>query len=773
MNGTMRKDILVNGISHVNGHREEEPVESTDRWTVLHTERAERQALYDKAIEQLQQDIAYQTDLLRAKQVEKKQQQHLHTLREELELLRYAIDNVGNHEHEEKEQQREEEAKKWKITPSQAKAEWETRKEKGTSNEYVDDLMNMVGLEAVKSKFLELLHTIQTAKRQEEELKSDDDNDDSGSKDPKPMTKCFHATFIGNPGTGKTTVAKLYARFLKSLEMIPDTDFHETSGAALLRGGVKAVKEAISSVHSSRPEGVLLIDRPQALATDKGREVIDYMMHEMDRLQEAVAFVFAGNKSDIETFLSFEPRLRRRVHIDFKFEDFKDPEILHLLQKQATDKYGGKMRFEMGEDNLYMRIASRRIGRGRSKNEFGNVRDVELTLKQIQTRQANRLVERRKAHQEADDFFFSKTDLIGLPPANALAESKAWVALNKLVGLDSVKEAVRVFVDRAQTNYQCDLDEKPPVETTLNKVFLGSPGTGKTTVAKYYGQILADIGLLSRGDVIAKSPADFIGQALGESEQKTKAILDGARGNVLIIDEAYGLSGASSGGGSSDDHTGNAADSYKSAVIDTLVAEVQSTIGEDRCVLLLGYKESMEKMFQSVNPALGRRFPMSSAFEFEDYSDEELRLILHSKLKEMGFRATERAEEVTMEVLRRARNHRNFGNAGEVDIVLNRAKDNQQKRLSKAPGSGRDKDPYLFEAEDMDPDFDRLDRADVSVREIFADFVGMEDLVRKLEGYQRIIQNSKELGTDAEKLIPFNFLFRGPPGKRRLSPSDA
>lgn len=764
MNGTMRKDILVNGISHVNGHKDDE---TTDRWTVLHTERAERQALYDKAIEQLKQDIAYQTDLLRTKQAEKKQQQHLHTMREELERLCYATENVNNHEHEEEERQREEEAKKWKIVPSQAKAEWETQKETGARNGFLDDLMNMVGLEAVKHKFLELLHTIQTAKRQEEELKSDDD---SGSEDSKPMTKCFHASFIGNPGTGKTTIARLYARFLRSLDMLPDSDFHETSGAILLRGGTKAVKKAISSIHSSRPKGVILIDQPQVLATDQGREVVEYMMHEMDRLQEAVAFVFAGNKSDIETFLSFEPRLRRRVHIDFKFEDFKDPELLQLLQKQAKDKYGGKMRFEMGEDNLYMRIVSRRIGRGRNKNEFGNVRDVELALKRIQTRQANRLVERRKAHQEADDFFFSKTDLIGLPPANALAESGAWAALNRLVGLDSVKEAVCVFVDRAQTNYQCDLDEKPPVETTLNKVFLGSPGTGKTTVAKYYGQILADIGLLSRGDVIAKSPADFIGQALGESEQKTKAILDGARGNVLIIDEAYGLSGASSGGGSSDDHTGNAADSYKSAVIDTLVAEVQSTIGEDRCVLLLGYKESMDKMFQSVNPALGRRFPMSSAFEFEDYSDEELRLILHSKLKEMGFRVTERAEEVTMEVLRRARNHRNFGNAGEVDIVLNRAKDNQQKRLSRAPGAGRDRDPYLFEAEDMDPDFDRLDRADVRVREIFADFVGMEDLVRKLEGYQRIIQNSKELGTDPEKLIPFNFLFRGPPGKIGLSP---
>ena len=167
----------------------------------------------------------------------------------------------------------------------------------------------------------------------------------------------------------------------------------------------------------------------------------------------------------------------------------------------------------------------------------------------------------------------------------------------------------------------CEVSSKPgssggltpsrhkPISKCFHAVFIGNPGTGKTTVAKYYGQILANIGLLSRGEIMAKNPADFIGEALGESEQKTKAILDGAKGYVLIIDEAYGLSGASSGGGGSDEHTSHAADSYKSAIIDTLVAEMQSTAGEDRCVLLLGYKESMEKLIQAVNPVLGRRFP--------------------------------------------------------------------------------------------------------------------------------------------------------------------
>ncbi|KAK4238069.1 P-loop containing nucleoside triphosphate hydrolase protein [Achaetomium macrosporum] len=549
--------------------------------------------------------------------------------------------------------------------------------------------MEMVGLEAVKARFLEVTDTIETAKRQAERIR--DGGDDSGYRSAKAaFSSGFHAAFIGNPGTGKTTVGRLYAKFLASQDMIPDNDnggFVKTAGASLLRGSVKAIKDFLQPLDDGYRStgGVAFIDRPQALAVDDGRETVDYLVHEMDRMQEKVAFVFAGPKKDIETFLGFDARLRLRVQFDFKFDDFQDTEI---LQRQIREQYGGKMRVEMGHDGL----------------EFGNVREVAAAMKQIRARQATRL---------------------------------------------------------AQDNYERELDEQPPVRVSLNKLFLGSPGTGKTTVAKYYGQILADIGLLSRGEVLVKNPADFIGQAIGESEQKTKAILDAAKGNVLIIDEAYGLSAASSGGGAGDDLTGHAADSYKTAVIDTLVAEVQGTSGEDRCVLLLGYKDGMEKLFQSVNPALRRRFPWSSAFEFEDYTDDELRLILGMKLKKDGFRATERAEEAAMEVLRRSRNHRNFGNAGEVDILLSRAKDNQQKRLAK---DGGPKDPYLFEPQDIDPDFDRLDRAGVSIRKVFEDFVGMEDLIAKLEGYQRIVQNSKDLDSDAQRLIPFNFLFRGPPG---------
>jgi len=250
-----------------------------------------------------------------------------------------------------------------------------------------------------------------------------------------------------------------------------------------------------------------------------------------------------------------------------------------------------------------------------------------------------------------------------------------------------------------------------------------------------------------------KNPSDFVGAHLGQSEQQTKGILAACLGKVLVIDEAYGLYG---GGGKQ----GATSDPYKTAVIDTIVAEVQSVPGDDRCVLLLGYKDQMEQMFQNVNPGLSRRFPIASGFNFEDFSDDELRQIFYMKVKQQGFQVTDQAANVAMEMLKRARNRPNFGNAGEIDIILDAAKAQHQTRLSKKEA----KSATLLEALDFDENFDRAERADTNIRKLFEGTVGCEQIVALLEGYQDTVRTMKSLEMDPKQNIPFNFLFRGPPG---------
>ena len=252
--------------------------------------------------------------------------------------------------------------------------------------------------------------------------------------------------------------------------------------------------------------------------------------------------------------------------------------------------------------------------------------------------------------------------------------------------------------------------------------------------------------------VVVKNPSDFVGAHLGQSEQQTKGILAAAVGKVLVIDEAYGLYG---GGGQ-----GSTSDPYKTAVIDTIVAEVQSVPGDDRCVLLLGYKDQMENMFQNVNPGLSRRFPISSGFHFDDFSAEELRKIFDMKVKQQGYQATDQAANVAMEMLKRARNRPNFGNAGEIDIILDATKLRHQTRVSNKEA----KSDTLLEALDFDENFDRAERAETNICKLFEGTVGCGQIVAMLEGYQDTVRTFKSVDMDPKENIPFNFLFRGPPG---------
>ena len=266
--------------------------------------------------------------------------------------------------------------------------------------------------------------------------------------------------------------------------------------------------------------------------------------------------------------------------------------------------------------------------------------------------------------------------------------------------------------------------------------------------------------LMAHNAVLVKNPADFIGTVIGESEKNTRGILQAAMGKVLIIDEAYMLYSSS---GSSGDKSGGNSDTYRTAVIDTLVAEVQNVPGEDRCVLLLGYEDQMRDMFQNVNPGFARRFPLDQAFKFGDFSMEQLDSILGLKLKKANLGVTEGGKKVAMEVLERARMTPNFGNAGEVENLLTAAKERYLKRIGALPVREQPGEIVLEES-DFDPEFDRATRAEESLERLFEGVIGCEDIIQKLRGYQKSAQAWKARGRDPREIVPTNFVFKGPPG---------
>ena len=159
-----------------------------------------------------------------------------------------------------------------------------------------------------------------------------------------------------------------------------------------------------------------------------------------------------------------------------------------------------------------------------------------------------------------------------------------------------------------------------------------------------------------------------------------------------------------------------------------------------------------------MNPGLSRRFDIERAFRFEDFNDGELLQILELKMKHQGLKATDVAKTAAISLLSRARNRPNFGNGGEVDNVLARAKARSQQRL----GAVAD---ILLEPQDFDPDHDRSERASTNLEKLFADVVGCEEVIQKLRDYQSIARTMKARGVDPRNKIPMNFIFKGPPGR--------
>lgn len=276
----------------------------------------------------------------------------------------------------------------------------------------------------------------------------------------------------------------------------------ETSGSRLSNDGVNGCKKHIEDILSNGG-GALFIDEAYQLVSGNnygGTQVLDFLLAEIENLTGKVVFILAGYNKQMEAFFAHNPGLPSRIPYQLQFEDYDDTQLLQILQSRIKEKYRGSMKVEDTLDGLYMRVAARRIGRGRGRDGFGNARAVHNSLAQIADRQARRLQKERRASPPPDDMLLTREDLLGPEPSSALQKSKAWTELQSLIGLKSVKESVNSLFDSIKANYDRELEEKPLVEYSLNKVLLGSPGTGKTSVGKLYGQILADIGFLTSGE---------------------------------------------------------------------------------------------------------------------------------------------------------------------------------------------------------------------------------------------------------------------------------
>ncbi|KAM0216083.1 hypothetical protein ACHAQD_007997 [Fusarium lateritium] len=632
---------------------------------------------------------------------------------------------------------------------SASRIEWLRQKEvEKAENKYLDRIMSLPGLEEAKSFFLQAKAKVKAAERRETNLKKEN----------------FDAVFMGGEGTGKTMLSRLYAKYLVSLGVVKKSGVF--SGINRFSAYNMSKTSTLGTIHNTCNACggcIAIIDHAHLMNGDDCNLWSLYVRSQ--DLPGKVVIIVAGNGDwGLSDLMSYSHEVASHFPV-LKLPNYTAQELQVVFHGMMRKWFKNKMEVEGGYDGLYVKILIHRIVSGSSDKTFGNIWPVKKAFLEACRRQLDRFIQARKSGNYLEDFSMTKEDLLGNKPSLGPEKSPAWKELQELVGLDDVKEAILSVVNQVNQNFIREMRGDDPLHVSPNRVFLGPPGTGKTTVAKLYGRILADFGLLSKGDVITKSPADLLDRYIGGSENNTQEALREAKGNVLIIDDAHMLDPGTNGSAGSSKNG-----DFRGGIIDTIVAEVTGAAGEDRCVILCGYPEQMKEMFANANPGLARRFPMDTAFVFENFSEETLAKVLDLKMTKEKLIATEKAREVALEVLKRASVRPNFGNGGEVDNLLSKAISARFRRITKEKKpQDEDIDVVHLEPQDFDADHDRLSHAVANTRALFDEFVGFEEIISKFESYQYMVQGMRLRNVDPRPYVPFTYVFKGPPGTGKTS----
>ncbi|MDA8369008.1 MAG: AAA family ATPase [Nocardiopsaceae bacterium] len=546
------------------------------------------------------------------------------------------------------------------------------------------ELDTMVGLEGVKREVRTLVSFQQVSeKRRQAGLPT--------------LAVGRHLVFSGPPGTGKTTVARLYGRILRSLGVLERGQFVEASRADLVAEHLGGTTKKTTDVVEKARGGVLFIDEAYALTrsfgmgSDFGQEAVDTLIKLMEDMRDEVVVIFAGYSSEMREFLGANPGLRSRVSRTIDFANYSSEELTTIFRGMAATQG-----YVLGPG--VTELLTRHFQGLRRDETFGNGREARRIFESVIQRQAVRLAEEDASHDASDLALLTLEDLDGIVETGlssrigaARDKEQAAVLLDRLhtmVGLDEVKREVAGLIDLISASRRrkaAGLQVAPP---SRHLVFAGPPGTGKTTVARIYGELLAALGVLAQGQIIEAGRADLVGRFVGETAQLTRAVFDSARGGVLFIDEAYALTREVADGGHG----------FGREAVDTLI-KLMEDHRDEVVVIVAGYTDEM-RGFMSANPGLASRF--SRTITFAPYSVPELVEIFRSMAVDAQFLVPEETmEAVTRYLLAHAERFAE-GNAREIRTLFEAGVTRQSRRIERLAAAGGD--PSLAQLQTLLPE---------------------------------------------------------------------
>ena len=452
----------------------------------------------------------------------------------------------------------------------------------------------LIGLGSVKKEIDKMLRMVEF-------------NQQRIAKGLEPQEQSYHSVFLGNPGTGKTTVARLIGEVLFESGAFKSDEFKliEASEPDFISQNVGGTAQQTLALLEKAKGGVLFIDEAYALNkkdanVDFGIEAINTILKYMEDHRGEIMIIFAGYTKEMEEFLKTNPGLTSRVPNKFVFEDYTPDEIVEIGEKDLVKK-----QYQFEDEEYYAQQVKRAY---RNSLDHSNARWIrnfnEKLLKAFANRVMNTGTEDLETITRAD---IDEVLAQGRYQASGKKDEDALERLQKLIGINGVKEQVNRFISLVELNHRREEQGMENSDFTLHSLFLGNPGTGKTTVARIVGEVLYQKGIISQKKFIEVSRSDLVAGYIGQTAKKTREVLESALGGVLFIDEAYSLS------------QGSENDFGKEAIDEIL--KFMEDHRKDMVIIFAGYTKEMSEFLQ-MNSGLASRIPHT--FDFEDYTPDEI-----------------------------------------------------------------------------------------------------------------------------------------------------
>lgn len=489
----------------------------------------------------------------------------------------------------------------------------------------------------------------------------------------------LHISLTGNPGTGKSTIAKIIADIFKENQILDIGHIVKVTRDDLVGQYVGQTAIKTKEKISQAMGGVLFIDEAYTLSkggeNDFGQEAIDTIVEAMTDRNGEFSVIIAGYPDDMKKFIDSNVGLKRRFANKIHLEDYEPP-ILQAIFEGKMKKNGYSLSNELREllpnfmQNWYD---------ARDEKNFGNAGDAENLFDNMA--KSASYDNRKELHLQDIPVEYQKH--AKKQTENSLED--AFKKLDEVIGLDGVKSNIRDIINNIEI---AQLKSNSANISAGHYIFQGNPGTGKTTVARIMGDILKELKVLKKGHFIEVTREDLVAQYTGQTAPKTKALLEKALGGVLFIDEAYSLS------------KGHEQDFGKEA-IDTIVPFMENH-KDDFTLIVAGYTNDMKK-FLDANTGLKSRF--THTIDFEDYTNQQMLEIFKIFSSNGGYILDAGVEDTLLkrfEYSRKSSQH--FGNGRDARKIFDASLTLLARRLSTLKKQLKQDDErlYTITAEDIE-----------------------------------------------------------------------